>query len=198
MHGNRILHAAVCAALGLLGVSAQAATPESGTLSESNPRLEYTFPAAPLANASGAVETNYMCDATFPCDEFALTIDLPADYLDKHPDAYVFVEAATDEANLDIDLQVSDEAGNVVYNYRDNPPAQPSLPMYPAGGVQKFVVQVVPGTPHTGGKAAVTLVPGDEESKSFLFAGSIGGHLLAFLSMFGLAALGRKFVLRTR
>lgn len=191
MRTPRYLIAASCVLAGLPSASF-AATPDMGTLSEANPRLEYTFPVAPLANASGLAETNYTCDATFPCDEYALTLDLPADYIERFPDAYVYVEAATSEPNLDIDLQVSDEAGNVVYNYRDNPPAQPALPMYPSGGVQKFIVQVVPGTPHTGGTASITLVPGEEASKGLLFAGGLGLNLLGVLAAAGLAGLRRR------
>lgn len=189
--GNRRFVTIAGCLLASLSFSSPAATPDTGTLSEANPRLEYTFPAAPLANVSGLAETNYTCDATFPCDEYALTIDLPADYLERYPDAYVYVEAATSESNLDIDLQVSDEAGNVVYNYRDNPPAQPALPMYPNGGVQKFIVQVVPGTPHTGGTASITLVPGEEAGKSLLFAGAYGLPVLAFLAALALLAARR-------
>jgi hypothetical protein len=167
--------------------AALAATPDNGAISESNPKIEYTFPAAPVPNASGAATTNYTCDLADPCDEFALTLDLPSDYMDKHPNATVHVEAAADVAEFDIDLQVSDDKGNVIYIHRDNPPDQPSLDIFPLGGTEHFVVQVVPGTPHTGGKAAITLNPGDAKSAGLLGLGALNLVLLAPLALLALA-----------
>ncbi len=180
---------ALALVLGVFALPAYAATPESGTITESSPQLSYTFPLAPLANASGLVglvpgqSQNYSCDATFPCDEFALTLDLPADYLETFPDAVVWVSAATSDVNFDIDLQIANEAGEVLYIQRDNPPEQPTIIFSPAGGVEKFVVQVTHGTPHTGGSTTITLQPGDAAKSVNLFAGGLGLGLLLPLAL---------------
>ncbi len=180
--------------LGLFVLPANAATPDAGTISASAPELSYTFPMAPLANASGLTSQvpgeslNYTCDAANPCDEFALTIDLPADYLEQFPDAAIKVAAATSNQDLDIDLQITNAAGEVVYLQRDNPPAQPTIILFPVGGVEKFTVQVAHGTPHTGGNVTITLQPGDEVAKfAQLFAGAFGGFSLLPLALLVLA-----------
>lgn len=182
---------------GAFAIPALAATPESGTLSPASPELKYTFPLAPMANASGLVglvpggDPAYLCDELNPCDEFALTVDLPADYLEKYPDAAVWVAAATTEQDLDIDLQIASESGEVLYVQRDNPPAQPTIVFFPKGGVEKFVVQVTHGTPHTGGNVTIMLQPGDEVAKfAQLFAGAFGGFGL--LLPLALLALRRR------
>lgn len=191
---RRVLAGAV---LALLSGSALAADPESGTISEATPDLSYTFPLAPVANVSGLVglvpgqSPNYMCDAVNPCDEFALTLDLPADYLETYPDAQVRVAAATDEKDFDIDLQVSDENGTVVYLTRDNPPEQPTVLIVPKGGVEKFVVQVAPGTPHTGGSTRITLERGDAAKSGTLFGGALGASALSALVLLLLARARR-------
>ena len=191
-----IRNAFVALSAGLLALPAFAATPESGTISEANLQLKYTFPVAPMANASGLLglapgqSQNYSCDSINPCDEFALTLDLPADYLEQYPDASISVAAATSEADLDIDLQIANQAGEVVYIQRDNPPAQPTIIFFPVGGVEKFVVQVTHGTPHTGGSVTVTLQPGDEAKSLNLFAGVWGG--LGLLAPLLLLALRRR------
>jgi hypothetical protein len=184
------LFTALCGAL-LLAPPAFAATPDGGTVSPGTTDLTYTVPAAPLPNTSAPADGNYTCDTTNPCDEFALTVDLPSDYLDHFPDAAVHVAAATDVENLDIDLQVSDQNGAPLYSMRDNPPAQPSVTIYPNGGTTRFIVQVVPGTPHSGASVSITLVPG-EEAKSLIdvFGGALPPAML--LPLFAAALLRRR------
>lgn len=187
--------------LSCLVVSApgRAADPASGTVSPEAPELTYTFPLAPVANVSGltglATSTEaYECtEPQFPCDEFELTIALPADFMTTHPDALVRVSAATTDTNLDIDLQIEDESGTVKYIVRDNPPEQPTARILPAGGTEKFTVQVTHGTPHTGGSVTVRLEPGEPAKSSatgILGSGSASLGLLA--GLLGLATLRRR------
>ncbi|HUP92298.1 MAG TPA: hypothetical protein VM074_08630 [Solimonas sp.] len=153
----RLLYLAVLAAACPL----HAATPPSGTISPNSKELSYTVPAAPVANASGLTGTAYTCDATNPCDEFELTVDLPADYPAQNPKDRIRVAAAADVETADIDLQIADEAGNVVYLQRDNPPSQPTIAFTPSGGSHKLFVQVTPGTPHSGAHVTITLYTDD-------------------------------------
>jgi serine protease AprX len=152
--------AAAAAGFILSAVPALGADPSSGTISASSPELTYRFPAS-LANSSGLVETNYTCDELNPCDEFALTVSLPADYATTHPNDRIRVAAATDNQFDDIDLQIADRDGNVLYNKRDNPPDQPTITFAPAGGTEEFIVQVTPGTAHGGGSVTITLYTED-------------------------------------
>ncbi|HUS23668.1 MAG TPA: hypothetical protein VM369_01865 [Candidatus Binatia bacterium] len=157
---------------------APAATPDSGTLSESVPDLSYSADVQALPNASAPASGAYKCDATNPCDEFALTVELPADYIETYPDATITVAAAATVDATDIDLQVSDDKGNVVVVQRDNPPDQPSVTFFPAGGTQHFIVQVVPGTPNPGASVTIHLNPGDAAKSGVLAGGAAGGALL--------------------
>lgn len=145
----------------LLSAPATAATPESGTLSfdggEASAPLVYNTGPMPLLNSSGLLETNYTCDALNPCDHFELTIDLPADFATTHPAWRIEVVTTAIPAAADIDLQVSDLDGNVVYNVRDNPPAQPRLIIQPKGGKETLIVQIVPGTSVPDATATIRL-----------------------------------------
>lgn len=55
---------------------AQAATPPSGTLSPSTPELTYTYGPNVVSNPSGTAELTCQSPVA-PCDDFALTVDIP-------------------------------------------------------------------------------------------------------------------------
>ncbi len=173
----------------LLCAPVLAADPASGTISPANPEITYTVPATPLPNLSGLITDEYSCDATNPCDEFALSVEVPGSYASTH---VIRVAAATDVEYADVDLQVSDEQGNVVYLERDNPPQQPVLFMIPESG--NFTVQVVPGTPHNGASARLSL-----EANSALKVdgpgsadGAAGALSWALLAVLAVAGRGRR------
>src|SRR5438132_7172587 len=70
-------------------------SPTSGTLSPSNPTVTYTGGPFVIAtnstdNAAGPVT----CDATDPCEDFGLTIDIPQSYIDTHPNDVVKIEVS--------------------------------------------------------------------------------------------------------
>jgi PKD repeat protein len=72
-----------------------AATPTSGTLSEANPVLTYDAGPFNIPNQSplglGQLDQGPRCSAQFPCDNFALTVSLPAGYTALHPNASIKV-----------------------------------------------------------------------------------------------------------
>lgn len=192
---------AVLASLLALSGSAVAADPASGAVSPDAPTLSYALDIQPIANVSGLLsevpgrDSSYDCtQPQFPCDEFELTVTYPEGFLDTHPDAIVRVAAATDNDQLDIDMQIKDTTTDkFVAIVRDNPPEQPTGKIPAKPGTTKYLVQVTPGTPHTGGSVTVTLEPGDElksGSTGLLAAGSTG---LAALLALGAAGLGRRF-----
>ena len=187
MSRNRLrAPAAVAAILACFG--AQAADPASGTLSPDSTELTYTVPPAPLLNLSGLTNLSgdYTCDATNPCDEYELTIDLPEGFMAENRKTKVSVAAATSVEYFDIDLQISDDKGNVAYIQRDNPPAQPTITFVPKDGVVKYTVQVAPGSPHAGAGVTIKLLTkkageGDADSAA---GGAFGlGGLLALLGL---------------
>ena len=72
-----------------------AATPTSGTISEANPVLTYDAGPFNIPNQSplglGQLDQGPRCSAQFPCDNFALTVSLPAGYTALHPNASIKV-----------------------------------------------------------------------------------------------------------
>ena len=68
-----------------------AATPSSGTISDTSPVLTYDAGPFNIPNQSplgaGQLDQGPRCSAQFPCDNFALTVSLPAGYASQHPNA---------------------------------------------------------------------------------------------------------------
>src|SRR5687767_12018906 len=133
----------------IVGGSALAADPPSGTLSPDQPELTYTVPPQPLPNASGAAG-DYVCDATSPCDDFALTVALPADWATTHPNDRVRIDAVAIPEVADIDMYLLDPEGEKIQQSRSNPPTQESIAFAPGSGTSEFTVRIFPGTPGGG------------------------------------------------
>ena len=148
-------------------LAVSAATPDSGTLTETTAPFSYTFPAEARANASNQIEGTdpaYVCspsDTPYACDTFRLTVTLPAGYMEAHPNAIFLIEPAVTSLQSDIDSQLEDEDGNVLVVIRDNPPTQPTIRYRPEDGTHVYLIQLVPGTPHEGGTVTVTFDPGN-------------------------------------
>src|SRR3979411_2133455 len=80
------------AAVLIATMRSSAATPSGGTLSEANPVLTYDAGPFNVPNQSplglGQLDTGPRCDANaFPCDNYALTVSLPAGYVAAHPNS---------------------------------------------------------------------------------------------------------------
>ncbi|HVT35285.1 MAG TPA: sialidase family protein, partial [Nevskiaceae bacterium] len=82
--------------------AAHAATPASGTLTEANTEdYPLTYAAGPFSDDNltatiGEPALIRCSGGNNPCDQYALTFDLPADYADKHPDTYVRIRFKRD------------------------------------------------------------------------------------------------------
>ena len=152
------LSALPCAALILSVASwpALAATPPSGAISGSSKTLTYSLDAQALANASGA-NGDYVCDATDPCDNFTLTVQLPADYAVTHPQDRIKIDATASPVAADIDMYLLDGAGHKMAESRHNPPTQESIIINAASGASSYIVRVFPGSPTAGGTVTITL-----------------------------------------
>ncbi|HVT34443.1 MAG TPA: hypothetical protein VHE37_02580, partial [Nevskiaceae bacterium] len=103
-------------ALLLLGVTASAGandpTPAAGTLSPDSRALAFTAGPFPLSNESYSLPTGGMCSPqqVFRCDEYTLTLSLPAGYADAHPDDFVRITTAWPDASEDFDIYILDPA----------------------------------------------------------------------------------------
>jgi hypothetical protein len=111
------------------------ATPPSGTVSPAAPELSYTTGPHFDSNAGD-------CDSS-PCDDFALTLDLPATYAATNPGAKLEVDLVyTVPGDLDLQLLNSDnsEADN-----SGQPAGLPEHMEVAAGqGLRTFTVRVIP------------------------------------------------------
>ena len=79
---------AALAAVFTISPTAQGATPASGTLTDTSGPINYTAGPFPLANPTPVplVDSGPECENPVqPCDDFALTVTLPSDYAETHP-----------------------------------------------------------------------------------------------------------------
>ena len=131
-----------------------AATPEGGTLSPATPTL--TFTSGPHATSNpGYPDTGLCADPLAPCDHYALTVELPADYATTNPTAAIKVEATWPNVAEDFDFYLlnPDDSVKVSAATASNPEAMQT----PAGsGSQQYRIRIVPYAV-VGGTASVTV-----------------------------------------
>src|SRR2546428_11962935 len=98
----RVLMAVSLCSLGVsLAIFSFAATPSSGTLTDTSGPLSYTAGPFFVANPTPIlfVDQGPDCSGSAqPCDDFALTVTLPAGYAAAHPNAAVKVTLAWNDA----------------------------------------------------------------------------------------------------
>ena len=127
-----ILASVVCVAATLVVTMAgSAASPASGTLSVASPTLTYSAGPNLVSNPSGTAELN--C-TELPCDEYALTIDVPASYENTHQ---VRIHISWPSPAEDYDLNVSNVGSS------GNAPGIPET-IIAAAKSGTYTVQVVP------------------------------------------------------
>ncbi|MCA1829040.1 MAG: glycoside hydrolase, partial [Myxococcales bacterium] len=132
------------ALLALMLAAADAATPDHGTVSVASPQLSYTGGPFYTPNATDS-STGVTCDAADPCDQFALTVDLPADYATTHPNDQLRIEVGwNDPTNVqDLDVYVADASGQ--YTGKNTDTSNPEVIVMPAGsGKRTYTIQVSP------------------------------------------------------
>ena len=178
----------LCSVGALLAIFSFAATPSSGTLTDTSGPLSYTAGPFFVANPTPIlfVDQGPECfGSEQPCDDYALTVTLPAGYHTTHPNAAVKVTLSwTDNGSgsSDYDLYIyktprgdcnpsdcTSTEGTQAADYQsastNNPEIATISPLQ--DGSQTYTIVVVPYTP-TGETVHVTaeLVPG---------SGSTGG-----------------------
>src|SRR5213592_4612998 len=158
----------------LLAMFSLAATPTSGTLTDTSGPLSYTAGPFFVANPTPIlfVDQGPECSGSAqPCDDFALTVTLPAGYAAAHPNAAVKVTLAWNDAGSrasDYDLYiykgtVHNTDGSQAADYQSASSANPEIASISplSDGTSQYTVKVVPYTP-TGESVHVTieLLPG--------------------------------------
>lgn len=118
----------------------RAATPGSGTVSTTSPTLTYTagpFLTPNTTSAAGPV----ICNAVTPCDDFALTVSVPAGYNSGHN---VQVRVQWPTAAADFDVYLLDSTGTEIQSAATS--SDPEVALIPAAP-GNYTVRVVPFVP---------------------------------------------------
>jgi hypothetical protein len=143
-----------------------AADPASGTLSEASPELTYTSGPFVVSNPSATATGEPLCaEPAQPCDNYALTVELPAGFAAAHPNAEIKVSVAWDVASDDLDAYMYGADGAEVQNSASS--ANPEVMVLLAtDGTNQYTIRIVPFAV-TGSTATTTIqlnvpVPGEE------------------------------------
>ena len=157
----------LCLAGASLAVISFAATPSSGVLTDTSGPINYTAGPFFVANPTPVIELDSGPECNNPaqpCDDFALTVNLPSGYAANHPGASIKVTASwndTGSGNSDYDLYVFKNprgdcnpndctvtTGSQAADYQSASGSNPEIANVPVSdGIQKYTVVVVPYTP---------------------------------------------------
>lgn len=151
----------LCSAGVFLAMFSFAADPPNGTLTDTSGPLNYTAGPFMVANPTPlpeGVDAGPECVNPFqPCDDFALTVTLPAGFKAAHPNVSVKVTLSWTDAgsgNSDYDLYiykgtVTDTDGTEAADHQSASSANPEIATITplADGSQTYTVKVVPFTP---------------------------------------------------
>lgn len=123
-----------------LPVTADAATPPSGSVSNAAPTTTWSADPSTVPNVSGATGT-VSCGNAQPCDDYALKVSVPAGYDAGHS---LRIDVRWPDSAADFDLYVLDAAGReVATSASSSDPETVLLPAVPAS----YTVRVVPYAP---------------------------------------------------
>lgn len=139
----------------LLAGSVSAATPAGGQVGDSERTQSYgggPFVAPNRTDPLGDGAALTCLPELAPCDDYALTVGLPTDYLLTHPEATVKVSLASVNGSSDYDLYVLDESGAyLAIGYNSGSTESVEFPA--RGGTHVYIVRAVP---YSQGAAAYT------------------------------------------
>src|SRR5213594_1798761 len=173
----------LCSAGVMLAMLSFAATPSSGTLTDTSGPQSYTAGPFFVANPTPIlfVDQGPECfGSAQPCDDYTLTVTLPAGYAAAHPNAAVKVTLAwidTGSGLSDYDLYiyrgiVHNTDGSQAADYQSASSANPEIATISplSDGTHQYTLKIVPYTP-TGENVHVTIE---------LLSGSGGGGTPGF------------------
>jgi hypothetical protein len=156
MFNVRVLIAiALCSIGASFGFLGFASTPPSGTLTDTSGPLNYTAGPFFAPNVFGnSIAGECDPDPSFPlvpCDIYRLTVSLPADYAQTHPNQSVFVRVEWGTPAADFDLYFWDAASWPTNSFPQGSPITQSrqtatnfeqVEIPAVGGAHQYVVQV--------------------------------------------------------
>jgi len=183
----------LCSAGVMLAMLSFAATPSSGTLTDTSGPVTYTAGPFFVANPTPVIEVDSGPEcfgSEQPCDDYALTVTLPSGYAAAHPNAAIKVTMSwTDNGSgaSDYDLYIyknprsdcsptdcTSTDGSQAADYQSASSSNPEIATISplADGTQKYTLVVVPYTP-TGESVHVTieLLPGSGSGGTTGFGG---------------------------
>jgi hypothetical protein len=141
VHRPVALAAATLLVMAAGGVTAaEAATPGAGTVSSTSPAASWTGGPFVVPNATATTGT-LACNAAAPCDDYALTVDVPAGY-DAGNDLKIKVSWPNSAADFDVYLY--DSAGTEVGQAASTADPE-TLVVPPVAG--QYTVRIVPFAP---------------------------------------------------
>src|SRR5437870_11895376 len=167
----------LCSAAAMLAMLSFAATPSSGTLTDTSGPQTYTAGPFFVANPTPILflDTGPECfGSAQPCDNYALTVTLPSGYAAAHPNAAVKVTLSwTDNGSgaSDYDLYIyrnprndcspqdcTSTDGSQAADSQSASSANPEIATISpvSDGTQRYTVKIVPYTP-TGERVHVTI-----------------------------------------
>ena len=150
-----------------LAGAAIAAVPGAGTLSPASPALAYdsdVYDAGNTSDPAGDGASLQCTDPAAPCDDYALTVELPANFETTNPDSTIRIAIEWPNDGSDWDLYLRDGDGTYVETStgRQTPAdAQTETIEIPAGqGTRSFTVRGVPFAPISSAFAATITLTG--------------------------------------
>src|SRR5438067_11915059 len=158
----RIFAAFILGSIGAwLAMFSFASTPSSGTVSVANPVL--TYDAGPFFQPNqsplglGQLDSGPRCNSQFPCDNFALTVNVPSNYATTNPNASLKVTlywTDTGSGQSDYDLYiykgtVTTLSGSQQADYQAASGANPEVASVTpvVGGTSQYSLKIVPYIP---------------------------------------------------
>jgi hypothetical protein len=192
----------LCAASGFLAMMSFASTPSNGTVSQSTPVVSYTAGPFFVINPTPVPEVDVGPECNNPaqpCDDFALTTNLPSGYAAAHPSASIKVtlswsDTGGSNGKADYDLYIYKNprndcspndctvtTGSQAADFQSASSANPEIATIPVtDGTQHYTIVAVPYTP-TGETVTVTaeLISGSGAAGSPTFGSAdptVPGH----------------------
>jgi hypothetical protein len=142
--------------------AANAADPASGTISPSQPELTYVGGPFLVSNPSGQAALVCTPDT---CDEFALTVELPADWETTHPNDLIVIDVSWENAVEDYDIYVYEDGTEVGSSPTGANPER--VEILAGSGTRNLTIRAVTFTVAGGSYTAkvklMTSEPGEEE-----------------------------------
>jgi hypothetical protein len=145
--------------LPFLAPAAMAAAPAAGEITPTALTLDYGGGPFTIPNQTDQLGdgSTLQCSPASPCDDFTLTLNLPADFTTTNPDAVVDIVVTAPEGS-DYDLYIRQGSSYKTVSASSN--AGESV-RFPAGaGMQTLIVRSVPFLPSEAYAATIVLTPG--------------------------------------